>query len=230
MMSFKEAWNIRRRDWCRDMTEPFYQKLSNIFLWIFMNLKLSANTVSQLMAISSIIAGILFLTGDKLYLIIGSILFIIAMSMDFADGDIARITNTFSKIGIFYDNIHHTCEEIFTFIGLGIFLAKTYSNPYSIYMGIIISFLIYILSDFKAITYWFCKRDISYDQKYRKFPYVLLYGEFFKWWHPLILFALILNQIPSIFFIAFIWAILRFIPHMYIYYKECKIYDRENSI
>ena len=219
-MKFQEAMKQKRRHQHKDkLGGLLYQPASNIFLWIFMNLNISANTVGFIMAMMSIVASFLFLTGVKDYLMIGSMLFIVAMILDFTDGDVARRTRIFSKTGLFFDHIHHTCEELFTFLGLGLLVGMPD-------LGLMITFLILIPNYFRATMFWLMKKDLSYEMKYRKLPLVLIYGDFFKWWHLIILISLIFNLEYYIIYIAFIWAAVRFIPNIYIYFYECELYDK----
>jgi phosphatidylglycerophosphate synthase len=181
------------------------------------------------MAVISVTAAIFFLIGTKSLLIAGSILFIFAMVLDHTDGDVARATQIFSKKGIFLDHIHHTSEEMFTFVGLGIYVTKLTSNFNFFLIGIIISTLIVTTMYFGATMWWVMKRESHYDLKVRKLPFVLLYGNFFKVWHFLVLFSVIFNFADIVIIVALIWSIAGFIPRMHFFYKECELFDKEHN-
>ncbi len=189
---------------------------------------LSANNVSLIMALASITGAIFYLSGIKPLLMAGSILFVFAMVLDHTDGDMARITKRYSMKGIYCDHIHHTCEEVFTFIGLGIYLTIT-SNVDFFFIGIIITALLFIPAYFRATLCWFMKKEVRFDDKYRGLPLVFLYGNFFKMWHPLILIGLIFKFTNYIILLALIWSVFAFFYRMYIFYKECNMFDEKNN-
>ena len=102
------------------------------------------NQVTFMVFFVSIIASLLFLTGQRLYLIVGGLLAQLSFTLDCTDGELARLKNMNSGSGVFFDPVIDRISVtllIFT-LSLGSFLqSKNYI--YLIYSSIVIS-LFYI--------------------------------------------------------------------------------------
>jgi len=211
-MSFKRCLNYKKQRICPEeeyVGKFIYRPLSNFFLFFYINLGISANTVSGLMALLAIIASFFYFIPNKAIMIIGTLLFIKAMILDYTDGDIANITCKYSKIGPFFDTIHHTCTELFIFPGLGIYSTVATGNPWFVFLGIGISITILAMQRFKFFMLSTLGIDLRKDMSFRKLPLGLLYGEFFKYWHWMILICLIFNWVPYFVILIGIWAVIR---------------------
>ena len=228
---FKDLIHIRKKKQrTSKISLLFYQHISNILLWVFLNLKISAYQISGMMAFITILASLLYLTANKTYLILGSVLFIFAMILDHTDGDAARITKSFSRTGPYFDIIHHILEETILFFGLGLYLFKISENLNFLYIGIFISLSIIALHLFKIIFLFMINIPLTKDSVYRKFPLVLMYGEFFKIWHILLLISLLAGFSKYILFIAFIWSLVRSIHLPIFFYIELSKYEKGNNM
>lgn len=224
--SLSSCMNLRRGSLHTDkLSKYIYQPLSNFCLWIFLNLNISANGVGLVMVVMSLFASFLYFFGSKVSIFAASFLFFMAMVLDHTDGDVARITKKFSKKGIYLDHIHHMLEEFFTFIGLGFFNYIIFGQIEFLLLGFFISFVMVFSSYLKNTILWFVEKDGYYDSKFRKLPLVIFYGDFFKWWHPLIMIFVIFDISHILLYIAFIWSVFRIIPKMYVLWKECELYD-----
>lgn len=85
----------------------FGRRLSPFFVSVFLNLKIKPNTVTIYMVITGIIGAILFAFDNIWFKFTGYIFILLWLILDCADGEVARITKTFSKFGKELDFIIH---------------------------------------------------------------------------------------------------------------------------
>ena len=98
----------------------FDLKLSIYFTWIFLRLGLSANAVTILSGISSIIGGFL-LASKSIWIVILGILFLhLYYLLDYSDGEVARYNNKDSISGWFLDWYMLFVRDAAMFTGLSI--------------------------------------------------------------------------------------------------------------
>ena len=84
-MNFKQCWNLNREN-KQIVSAILYQKPSNVLLYIFLKLGISATTVSFLMLFVSIVGVILMFIPTKLTLILGVLCFVFAIILDILMG------------------------------------------------------------------------------------------------------------------------------------------------
>ena len=227
-MNFKECWNVGRESNGKAQVMSTlipYQKASNIFLYFFLKLEISATNVSLIMSLISVVGLLLMLFGTKTSIIWGISCFLLAMVLDHTDGDVARATGKGSMFGHFFDNIHHTSEDICIFLGLGIYATVFYNHTLFLILGVGISFLILLMGRFKYYmigNFGIKPRD---DLMFRKFPWVLFYGDWFKIWYWVVLFSVIFNFADWVLFLVILWAVVRIPVILCQYAKACYDYD-----
>lgn len=86
---------------------PFSGRISNWFTWVFVNIGMSANQVTQLCALAGV-ASALVLGFDTLSMVIASfILFRLHVLFDVVDGEVARYRNQISRFGSYWDQLMH---------------------------------------------------------------------------------------------------------------------------
>ena len=67
-----------------------------------------------------ILAAAAFATGERWGLVAGAVLLQLAFTADCVDGQLARYTRTFSKLGAWLDSIFDRAKEYLVFAGLAI--------------------------------------------------------------------------------------------------------------
>lgn len=86
---------------------PFSGRVSSWVTWIFVNLGMSANQVTQLCALAGV-ASALVLAFDSFPFVIASfILFRLHVLFDVADGEVARYRSQISRFGSYWDQLMH---------------------------------------------------------------------------------------------------------------------------
>ena len=83
------------------------------------------NQVTTVSLFIGLASGAAFATGSRAGLVAGAILLQIAFTTDCVDGQLARYTRTFSKLGAWLDSIFDRSKEYIAFAGLAIGAART---------------------------------------------------------------------------------------------------------
>jgi len=78
------------------------------------------NQVTTVSVLIGLVAAIAFATGERWGLIAGAILLQLAFTTDCVDGQLARYTRTFSKLGAWLDSVFDRTKEYLAFAGLAI--------------------------------------------------------------------------------------------------------------
>jgi len=93
--------------------------------------------MTTLRLISGLSAAVFFSIGEESYTIIGSVIFILSLLLDRADGILARLTRKVSKFGHKYDLIADAISNAITFIGIGVGLRNGQLDDLAIILGFI---------------------------------------------------------------------------------------------
>lgn len=78
------------------------------------------NQVTFLSAIAGVAGGVALALGDPTWLMWGAILYMFSNVLDCSDGQLARMTQTFSRYGRIYDGVADYVVGLATFLGIGI--------------------------------------------------------------------------------------------------------------
>jgi hypothetical protein len=78
------------------------------------------NQVTTVSVLIGLAAAIAFATGERWGLIAGAVLLQLAFTTDCVDGQLARYTRTFSKLGAWLDSVFDRTKEYLAFAGLAI--------------------------------------------------------------------------------------------------------------
>jgi hypothetical protein len=81
---------------------------------------LTPNQVTMISLAVGLVAAAAFATGERPGLVAGAILLQLAFTLDCVDGQLARYTRTFSKLGAWLDSIFDRTKEYLVFTGLAI--------------------------------------------------------------------------------------------------------------
>jgi len=104
--------------------EGILRKFSYHLAWLFLRLGMSANHMTGIGLVISIIGCIFLASGDYWGTIAGALLLNTYATLDYADGHVARCTNSCSDFGRFFDFIADNSIAIlfFTCIGIGVYI------------------------------------------------------------------------------------------------------------
>jgi len=83
------------------------------------------NQVTTVSVLIGLVAAICFATGERWGLIAGAVLVQLSFTTDCVDGQLARYTRTFSKLGAWLDSIFDRTKEYMAFAGLAIGASQT---------------------------------------------------------------------------------------------------------
>ena len=100
-ITYKFVRDFPRKCW--SIPSKIYRPFAVFFTYVALKLRLSPNSISLIMAIICLIAGVLMFSKDFYLIILGTILFIYADILDYVDGGIARYLNQQTKYGDFID-------------------------------------------------------------------------------------------------------------------------------
>lgn len=112
--------DILKKDkrWILDLT---IRRLANFLVRIwFSKTKIKPNTITIFSAMVAAIAVVLFIKGTHFYLVVGSILVFISLTLDSVDGQLARYQDSTSSFGDYLDKSLDIAKEFFLILGLSI--------------------------------------------------------------------------------------------------------------
>lgn len=114
--------------WTRFVLRP----LSFVGAWIFLKLNFSANTVTYLSILFSLVGFGLMITGQYVYIITGAICFNLFSLFDCIDGNIARLQKSDSEYGEWVDALGGYITYSVLFLAAGIAAEKTGSFDFNL--------------------------------------------------------------------------------------------------
>ena len=91
---------------------------SIVLVWVFVNLKISGNSVSILSGLLAVFCGILISSSDVRLILIGSFGYAIFLLLDYADGSVSRINKKEGIGGQYVDWIMHVVTTVGMTTGL----------------------------------------------------------------------------------------------------------------
>lgn len=119
--SFKEilaSYTKKKRNRSSIWARVFSRPLSFPITWVFINLGLTANTVSIFSMLEALVACGFIMAGG-IYTYIGVVLFVFWHVLDCVDGNIARVKKTSSYAGAFLDAASGYIAPAFVFLAVG---------------------------------------------------------------------------------------------------------------
>jgi hypothetical protein len=105
-----------------DFLSTFYSKLSIYFTWCFIKMRMSANQVTVLSGMVSIVGGLMLSSDSKWIVLLGVICFHIFAILDWSDGEVARYREQNGVSGHYLDWYMHFISS--TALVIGLFLAS----------------------------------------------------------------------------------------------------------
>ena len=96
----------------------FLRKLSKILTWVAVKIKATPNQVTLLSFAIGLYSAYLFSRGTFASILLGAILLQVSIIVDCVDGELARYTRKFSKLGAWLDAVTDRVKEYMVFLGL----------------------------------------------------------------------------------------------------------------
>ena len=132
--------------------------LGLLFTFLFIRLNVTPLTVSLLSMVLGILSGIFFIMQNNIFFaIIASLLLILAGILDSSDGQLARLTNASSKLGMIIDGFIDNIVFLAVYIGCLIYLYPKYGF-WIFPLGLLSGFL----HSIQSMLYDFQKNEVSY--------------------------------------------------------------------
>ena len=122
----------------------YRNNFSTFIAYIFVKLGISPNAITISNFFVCIFGFIFASIGTFPYIFVGLFLFILFMTLDYTDGEVARATNKQSLEGLHFefmqDYIYYCCLGI----GLGIGLFRLYQSEIYLYLGFLLTFTLIV--------------------------------------------------------------------------------------
>ncbi|WP_188930248.1 CDP-alcohol phosphatidyltransferase family protein [Puia dinghuensis] len=134
--------NIRRLS---KLNEPpiyrFCRFFSIYFSYVFIRMKIQPNHITFLWLVAIAGASFSFSLGNWWgHQIVGALLILLGYTFDCSDGEVARVTKTYSKIGVYLDTIAHSTSGLFIILGITLGTYNSINNPGILKVGLICMF------------------------------------------------------------------------------------------
>lgn len=97
----------------------YMRDLSPYVTWVFVRAGVTPNSVTALMVVCGVLAGVVLAFGGLWSAIVAALLIQIYLLLDCSDGEVARFTGRTSVAGVYLDRIGHYLSELALLIGLG---------------------------------------------------------------------------------------------------------------
>ncbi len=128
------------------LSRHFHRKISVLITFFLLKTKISANTVTKINFIISLIGCGFFLNPSYAFWFVGAIIYQLTHILDGVDGEIARFRKTVSKKGALLDDLRHNVTNAFLFLSLGRGLSLIYNQEILFVIGSI-GAIIVLLND-----------------------------------------------------------------------------------
>ena len=217
-------------------------KISYFFIPLFIYARFSANFITLINFILSIISIVIIFFFHKIFFISIIIYFFYAI-FDFVDGGIARYYSKSTFFGKFIDGLSDIFYKVFFIFGLSFYSYYQYKDDNLLYFGLFSSILTcfdtFIYDRYSAITRWMNK-DLKKNVK----PYLkkknYLHLKVFNFYSDIIFFLIILllftynnhylkNNLTLIFLFVMLSALHNITFHLFYSYKNLNNYSKPNN-
>ena len=81
---------------------------------------MSANQITAVSLLAGLASGWCMMQGERTWAIVGGLFLVVTYVLDNCDGEIARLKNQSSRLGMHFDNFVDTAVHTFFFVALGI--------------------------------------------------------------------------------------------------------------
>ncbi len=102
---------------------------------VLARLPVSANQITAVSLLAGLASGLCMMPGDRTWAIVGGLFLVFSYVLDNCDGEIARLKNQISRLGMHFDNFVDTAVHTFFFAALGIGIRKTTGQDVWMWLG-----------------------------------------------------------------------------------------------
>ena len=122
-----------------------YRKVSvHVARFLAVKTQITPNQVTASSLILSFVAAPFLVTGKHFHLLVGGIIVAAAFTLDYVDGDLARLKNLESKRGWFFDVVSDRISIIVSILSLSVGLFGNTKNFFDLLCGAIVISLFYL--------------------------------------------------------------------------------------
>ena len=104
------------------------RKFSKLLTWVAVRIGATPNQVTTLSFLIGLYSAYLFSRGEFLPILFGAVLLQVSIIVDCVDGELARYTRKFSKLGAWLDAVTDRVKEYLVYLGLAYGAAKSGEN------------------------------------------------------------------------------------------------------
>jgi hypothetical protein len=104
------------------------RKFSKLLTWVAVRIGATPNQVTTLSFLIGLYSAYLFSRGEFLPILLGALLLQVSIIVDCVDGELARYTRKFSKLGAWLDAVTDRVKEYLVYLGLAYGAAKSGEN------------------------------------------------------------------------------------------------------
>ena len=136
LSQIKESFN-QAADRTSLITQYFLRPISFYVTYVLLKFKLTANQVTILSLFLGLCGMACFITGERFLFSLAVIFYLLSLILDFADGNIARTTDTATYYGKFLDGAVNAVIEIILPVSIAIgFYLTGHGGDLSLFIGI----------------------------------------------------------------------------------------------
>jgi phosphatidylglycerophosphate synthase len=150
----KKDYN-RMRSGRESLITIFYRPLVESIAKVLFKTSITANQMTTIGILLSIVAGCFFALGEWKYLVVGAVLTQLVLMSDMLDGKIARYKNLKSVFGEWYDGIANKIFKYFLFLGAAIGVYRSSGDPLILIIGAIAIFNVTMIAFILYIKHFF---------------------------------------------------------------------------
>ena len=114
---------------------PLVRHLSVRVTPVLAKLPVHANRITAVSLLAGVASGVCMMQGERTWGIIGGVLLVICYVLDNCDGEIARLKNQTSRLGMHFDTFVDAAVHTFFFTALGIGVRETTGEDAWLWLG-----------------------------------------------------------------------------------------------
>ena len=114
---------------------PLIRRISGHATPVLARLPVSANQITAVSLLTGLASGLCMMPGDRTWAIVGGLFLVFSYVLDNCDGEIARLKNQTSRLGMHFDTFVDSAVHTFFFAALGIGIRKTTGQDVWLWLG-----------------------------------------------------------------------------------------------
>ena len=114
---------------------PLIRRISGHVTPVLARLPVSANQITAVSLLAGLASGLCMMQGDRTWAIVGGLFLVFSYVLDNCDGEIARLKNQTSRLGMHFDNFVDSAVHTVFFAALGIGVRETTGQDAWLWLG-----------------------------------------------------------------------------------------------